>query len=231
MSCEVPPRRWRAALSPARVVLAVIGVVTIVVGMAWGNDEELYTAPVCVGLGLAIVVITVLFPVIREVECGFPSGVKISAGLRSREEELGAAFTSHRGDLELYAHLLCGDPVLAEDLLEAAWAKTAATWRGPVTPELRLYVLCVFVQLLSSHQRWIGPGTEVPPPGADKPTRTTPLDALTFHARVAVVLREFAGLPRVQIAALTGRSVAEVSQDLLAAQAALDDLGARGGAP
>ncbi|MFE7629037.1 hypothetical protein [Kocuria sp. NPDC057446] len=103
----------------------------IVVGQLEGLDLHPISESVSLGLGAAILVLTVVFPAIREVECGFPSGVKISAALRDREEELGKAFDSQKGDLELYAQLLCEDLSLSAELLEASWAKTAATWRGP----------------------------------------------------------------------------------------------------
>lgn len=228
--CEVPPRRLRAALSPARVVLAVIGTAVIIAGLLEVFDLEGLPKAVILGLGLAILVLTVVFPAIREVECGFPSGVKISAALRDREEELGKAFQSQKGDLELYTQLLCEDASLSAELLEASWAKTAATWRGPVTPELRLYVLCVFVQLLGSHHRWVTPAARNRPPGDSGPVSTTPLNALSLEERIVVVLREFVNLPSTQIAALTDRPVAAVRQDLETARAVLDDFSQGGGA-
>lgn len=221
--CEVPPRSLRAALSPARVVLAIIGIAVIIAGLLEVLGPEGPPKAVILGLGLAILVLTVVFPAIKEVECGFPSGVKISAALRDREEELGKAFQSQKGDLELYAQLLCEDPSLSAELLEAAWAKTAATWRGPVTPELRLYVLCLFVHLLGSHRRWVTPAAMNRPPGDSEPATTTPLNALSLEERIVVVLREFVDLPTTQIAALTDRPIAAVRQDLETARAVLDN--------
>jgi DNA-directed RNA polymerase specialized sigma24 family protein len=210
-------------LTPARVVLTIIGITIIVAGQFGLLGEEPLPAAVSLGLGLAILVITVVFPAIRQVECGFPSGVKISAALRDRQEELGKAFTYQKGDLELYTQLLCEDPSLARNLLEAAWAKTAATWRGPVTPELRVYVLCVFVHLLISHHRWVAaPQTSNHPHGDSSPVSLTPLNALSLNERIVVVLREFAELPTTQIAALTDRPLAAVRQDLDTARVVLD---------
>ncbi|WP_426120750.1 RNA polymerase sigma factor [Kocuria sp. LHG3120] len=214
------------------MVLAIIGVAVIIAGQLQAQGSEgWYIEEVSLGLGLAILVLTVVFPAIREVEFGFPSGVKISAAFQNREEELGKAFESQKGDLELYAQLLCEDPALSADLLEAAWAKTAATWRGPVTPELRFYVLCLFVHLLDSHHRWVTPVARNRPPGDGGPVSTTPLNALSLDERIVVVLREFVDLPSTQIAALTGRPLAAVRQDLQTARAVLDQSNGNGGSP
>ncbi len=62
----------------------------------------------------------------------FPAGVKITAGLRDRQEELRQAFEQHKGELQLCTQLLCNDPGVAARLLETAWARVAAKWRGPV---------------------------------------------------------------------------------------------------
>jgi hypothetical protein len=177
------------------------------------------TGLILLGLGGAALLMAVLFPVVREVEFGFPTGVRISAGLQDREQELYKAFDSQRGDLGLYTQLLCDDPIVATQLLEAAWARTAAAWRGPVTPELRIYVLCVFVHLLASHLRWapVQPGAG---PGSAG-TSSKPLASLAVSARIVVVLKEFAELPLGQIAAVTERPLAEVAQDLQTAEAVL----------
>ncbi|MFE7629036.1 sigma factor-like helix-turn-helix DNA-binding protein [Kocuria sp. NPDC057446] len=91
-----------------------------------------------------------------------------------------------------------------------------------MSPELRLYVLCVFVHLLVTHRRWVAPPGGGRPPGGTASDSATPLSALSLDERIVVVLREFVDLPTTQIAALTGRPLAAVRQDLEAARAVLD---------
>jgi DNA-directed RNA polymerase specialized sigma24 family protein len=225
--CEVPPRRLRPAIRPERVILALVAVAALFFGLFLQG----VTALVVLGLGAALLVGAVLFPVVRDVEFGFPSGVKISTALRNREQELREAFDAQRGDLNLYAQLLCDDLAVAVMLLEAAWAKTAAEWRGHVTPYLRLYVLCTLIHLLDAHERWAVPGT------ADAERRDTvanfssPLTALPTPIRMVVVLHEFADLDVEQIAEMTERTVTEVTAYLRTARGALNRPGIGGGAP
>lgn len=202
--CDLPHRRFRAVLTPARVLLAVAAVGAVVVGM---RDSTL-AGPGLIGVGLALLLVAVLFPVIKQVECGFPSGVKITAALRDREEELRKAFAAQRDDLGMSTHLLCGDPALATRLLEAAWSRAATNWRGPVLPEeLRIYVLCVFVQMLNTHRRAVD---------------TNLLAVLGPEEKTALVLHEFAGLTVAQIAELTERPPGDVTHSLSTAQVLLD---------
>lgn len=223
--CEVPKRRLRQGLQPVRIVLGLAALATMVIGVLLQDLSGLLV----LGLGVVILLAALVFPVVREVEFGFPSGVKVSTALRDRGEELRQAFVHQKGDLGLYTHLLCEDPSVAAELLEAAWAKTAAAWRGPVTDGLRLYVLCVFVHLLDSHGRWMepAPGSR-PAPEPGHPA--APLAALSRPERTVVVLREFADLTLAQIAALTGRPLPAVAQDLQNARAALTRQSVDGGA-
>ncbi len=154
-----------------------------------------------------------LFPLVSEVEFGFPVGIKVKAGAREREHRMRKTFEDHRGDVELCAHLLCAPPEAAAALVEAAWARTAGAWRGAVTPELRAYVLCELVQLAGAHERWVsGPAEDSP---------ASPLARLTPPQRVAVVLHDFGGVPAAQIATMTGRPVEAVTGDLRVATSAL----------
>jgi DNA-directed RNA polymerase specialized sigma24 family protein len=227
--CEVPSRRpIREALGPSRIGFGVCALLLIVAGIIVSRlIEPVLTGLVVIGLGGALLMIAVLFPVVREVELGFPTGVRISAGLRDREQELHQAFESQRGDFGLYTQLLCDDPDTATKLLEAAWGKTAAAWRGPVTPDIRTYVLCVFVHLLASHLRWAAtqPAARV---GQEAAVSTNPLASLTVSERIVVVLKEFAELPLGQIAALTERPLVDVSADYRNAEATLARLSISG---
>ncbi|MDQ6740208.1 MAG: hypothetical protein M3021_07540, partial [Actinomycetota bacterium] len=174
-----------------------------------------------VGLGLGAILVAILLPAIHEVEFGFPSGVKIRAALQNREEDFRRAFVSQQGDLELCTQLLCDDPSVASQLLKSAWSRTAATWRGPVTPETRVYTLCLFVQLLAAHRKWLAAPSD--PPQATQPGQSvSPRTYLSHEDRVVVVLHEFAELPLAQIAEITGVSLAEARTALTRAEAAVD---------
>jgi len=219
--CEVPARRISSALQPSRIILTVLAVGLVVVGILLRDLMGL----VLLGLGAVALLAAVAFPVIKQVEFGFPMGVRVSTALRDRDTELQAAFTQQRGDLGLYTQLMCDDPELASRLLEAAWARTAALWRGPVTPELRTYVLCEFVRLLTKQSQW----NRIPAGGPSVGSRTEPESALSelpAAARILVVLREFADLPLAQIASLTNQPLAAVTTGLRSAQERLARLDA-----
>ncbi len=170
-----------------------------------------------VGIGLLAIGVTVgigavVFPFVREVEFGFPVGVRVRAGVREHELELRRTFEAQRGDVELCAHLLVGPPEVAARLVEAAWARTVVDWRGSVTPGLRTYVLCELVELVSAHLRWV----DGPPVGDE--AGASPLAGLPHRQRVAVVMHEFAGLPVAQIATMTDRPVDDLRADMAAAE-------------
>lgn len=167
-----------------------------------------------IGLGAALLLAAVILPTVREVEFGLPVGVKVTTAVRGREEEFREAFESHKGDLELYSQLLCGQQEVAAQLLEAAWARTVTVWRGPVTTDVQNYVLCVLVQLVKAQEKW---GIR----GEEKVVGAIALNALPLDRRVAIVLHEFAGLPFARIGALTGRSVDSVEADVRLAEEAL----------
>ena len=106
-----------------------------------------------IGLGAALLLAAVVLPAITQVEYGFPSGVKVVAARRDREENLRRVFADQRPDLELCAKLLCDDPATASELLTAAIARATLGWRGPVDAQIRVYVLCWFVHRLMAHSR------------------------------------------------------------------------------
>lgn len=166
----------------------------------------------------------VALPAVHEIELGFPIGVRVLAAVKDRKQALSAAIREESGELELCAQLLCDDPVLAAALLESAWAKTTSTWRGPITEETRIYVLCVLVKLLGSHQKW----AQLPAQNLAASAPVAALATLTPKQRVVVVLHEFADLPLSQIASITGSTVQQAASTLRSAEAAVNRVGAGG---
>ena len=215
--CDVPKRNWRSALQPKRLIVSAAALAIIVAGWQIPNPFGL----IPMGIGAAALLMAVLLPAVHDVEFGFPSGVKVSAALTNREEDLRAAFEGQKGDLELCANLICDDPATAATLLEASWAKTAADWRGPVTAEVRTYTLCVFVHRYISHIQWAHPPQQGNTPGDNAVPPLSPLATLSPNERVIVVLHEFAELSLAEIAGLTGNSLARVMDSLQHAESAV----------
>lgn len=222
--CDVPKRNWRGAFQPKRLFASVAALAVIVAGLQVPSPFGL----IPIGLGAAFLLMAILLPTVHDIEFGFPSGVKVSAALQSREEELRTAFERQKGDLELCANLICDDPATAATLLEAAWAKTSADWRGPVTAGTRIYTLCVFVHRFNSHTQWAHPQPQVGPHGKNAVPPPSPLATLSPNERVVVVLHEFAELSLAEIAELTGQPLAHVMDSLQHAEASVARLHSEG---
>ena len=175
-----------------------------------------------IAVGTALILSAVVLPSVKEVEFGFPVGVKVTTAVSHREDALRQEFDRQRSDLELCAQLLCDDPAVASHLLEASWSKATTVWRGPVTQDLRTFVLCHLVRLVAAHQRWT-PGSVRSGAGTG-----SVLSSLDRPERTAVVLHDFAGLSSSQIAGITDRSIDQVRADLRAGTAKAE---AQQGAP
>ncbi|MCU1574228.1 MAG: hypothetical protein JWO93_2310 [Micrococcaceae bacterium] len=215
--CNVPKRNWRSAFQPKRLIAFVAALAAI--GAGWQIPNAFGLIPMC--LGAVVLLMAILLPAVHDVEFGFPSGVKLSATLQDRAEELRAVFEGQRRDLELCANLICDEPATAAILLEAAWAKTSADWRGPVTPGIRVYTLCVFVNRFMSHTQWVHPQQRTEPQSQEAVPALSPLATLSPNERVVVVLHEFAELSLAEIATLTGSALADVIHLLQHAEASL----------
>lgn len=209
--CELPKRRWRSSLTPVRLVLAILALAAIVAG--WLVPDLLSALPI--GAGLLTLAVAVLMPAIREIELGASPSIKLAPALKDREDELRSVFERQRGDMEYCAHLLCDNPETARRLLEAAWSQCTNAWKGPVTPQLRVYTLCVFVELLKKHEHWLQSRD-----GQKKKRKASqsPLARLPYDERVAVVLHVFANLTVGEIAGMTDRPALEVGKSLAAAE-------------
>lgn len=215
--CELSKRSWRSSLTPQRTVLGSAALISLVAGVLI-SGTLVWTLLV---IAAAFLMTAILLPAIREVEYGFPVGIKVKAAAQDRLAVLRQSFQDQRSDLEVCAHHLCDDPQMAPKLLEAAWAQTITVWRGPPTSGLRLFVLCTLVHLLEAETRWTSPreiGT----------TNLGPLDRLNQSQRVTVVLKEFADLSIDEIVQVTGRSPSEIQHDLQTADLALDAASAQG---
>ncbi|WP_426120759.1 RNA polymerase sigma factor [Kocuria sp. LHG3120] len=79
---------------------------------------------------------------------------------------------------------------------------------------MRLYLICVVIELLDSDRRW---SARPVPEGS-----ATPLEALTPHQRTAVVLREFLELSPAETADIMDRSEADVAAELRDARTVLE---------
>jgi Sigma-70, region 4 len=199
--CDPPSRTWRSAWEPRRVALSATALALAVAGALTGGPPGW----ALVAVAGALVVSAVVLPTVREVEFGFPVGLKVTTATRSRQEALREAFEGQKGDLGLCARLLCDDPDVSADLLEAAWSRAAVVWRGPVDPYLRILVVCLLVELTLAHDRW-----------APSPAAGGPLSALDPTQRVAVVLHDFAGLSLAEIAAICGSTPEDTATALRA---------------
>lgn len=208
--CDVPKRNWSSVLQPKRLIAFVAALVLIVAG--WVIPTPFGLIPM--GLGVAVLLLAILLPSVHDIEFGFPSGVKVSATLKDREEKLRAVFERQKGDLELCANLICDDPATAAMLLEAAWVKTSSDWRGPITSGIRTYTLCIFVDRFISHMKWAQPQQRIDRQSKEVVPSSSPLATLSPHERVVVVLHEFASLSLAEIASLTGSPLAQVVESL-----------------
>jgi hypothetical protein len=235
--CELPKRSLRSSLDPARVVLGLLAIGAIVAGVMLPN---LLQGPpfgdglqktVLIGGGLLTLVTAVFMPAVREVQLGLSPSVKLASALKDREAEFLSVFERQKGDMEYCAHLLCEDPELARQLLAAAWSQSTLAWKGPITPQLRIYTLCVFVHMLQSHEHWTKPTPKPPTKKVPPKKPVTPLAALPIGERVTVVLHEFANLTVAEIAGMTDQETPKVAASLAHAEATVARLALNRGRP
>lgn len=147
-----------------------------------------------------------LCPAIKQVEFGLPSGLRITADLTKREEELERTFEVQKPIFEECASLLCDDPELGKRLMETAIAQATLKWRGPVHQSIQTFTLCWFVHALMAHFRLTMTGQ----PGAGP----NPLSQLTQVQRVAAVLSAFAEVGIDDLSDMLGLTPSEVQTEL-----------------
>jgi len=245
--CEQPKRHIRSAFTPLRVVLAALGIAVIVAAVvvfsSWRQElpdtVQDFGLPLAVGAGIVLLVAGVFMPMVREIELGPIPTLKIAPALRDRENELRSVFERQKGDMEYCAHLLCDNPETARRLLEASWSLASSAWKGPVTPQLRVYTLCVFVEMLRKHERWVQTkdppktktGPKTGPKPKIKPQGGSPLSKLPYEERITIVLHEFANLTVGEIAGMTGRPAESVGRSLAHAEETTGRLALEEGRP
>ena len=166
-----------------------------------------------IGAAGVLLLSAVVFPTVSQLEYGFPSGVKITAAIAGRRDQLHKAFEDQKPIFERCANLICEDPDTGGQLLETALAQALTRWRGPVRPEVQLFVLCWFVHMTLAQSRLGGDGLSS--------TGTTALSQLSLVQRIAVVLTEVTDLSTEDIAEMTGLSTADVRAQITSARASL----------
>jgi hypothetical protein len=221
--CELPPRSWRDALSASRIATGVAALGAVAIGLMVRDAVGLSL----LAFGAVLLVAAVVLPSIQQLEFGFPAGFKVVTAVRDREAALRQVFENQRPGFELVANLLCEDPAVAAKLLEAAWGKTAESWRGPITADLHDYVLCTFAHLLTAHEHWAGQRR----PTADALSTVSQLNTLDLTTRIVIVFHEFAEVPLQRLSTMVGQSVEQMQVDILAANTMLTARVAKEGSP
>lgn len=131
-------------------------------------------------------------------------------------DAFSAAVADHHQELARFAYRLCGDRVLAEDVVAEAYARVWPQWRrGRVDVLLPYLMRTVANEVYSRHRRWLVQQRREPPPGPD--TEVTfearvderdalwqALDRLPRQQRVVVVLRIVEDFSEEQTATMLG---------------------------
>lgn len=207
--CKTEPRRWTDLCQP-RIMLPVAVAISAAAAGPFVRSPMLLGVLAVVGL---VALTLALFPAIKQVEFGLPSGLRITADLTRREEELARTFEVQRPIFEECASLLCDDPEVGKRLMETAIAQATLKWRGPVHQSIQTFTLCWFVHALMAHSRLTLTGQ----PG----TGPNPLSRLTQVQRVAAVLSAFAEVGIDDLSDMLGLTPSQVQTELLIADGVL----------
>jgi RNA polymerase sigma-70 factor (sigma-E family) len=148
-----------------------------------------------------------------------PTGTADAGGVVESFED----YVRRRGaDLERYAHVLAGDPIAAQDLVQTALIKALRRWRSIAAMDephayIRRIVTTAYLDERRRHRRSpVEQLTAAPPDGPTGPDPATAaadldaigraLDVLTRQQRAVIVLRHFLDLDDNRIAAELGCS-------------------------
>lgn len=147
MSCEIPARDWRSALTPGRVAGGALGMACVMSAsvVVPGARDQLATVLFIAG-GMLLAFVFGL-PVASVVETGHPIGRLLTAfGDRS-----SAMASRIRARLVNTLFDVASDVVLddarARHLVEQAIEAAASRWRGPIDERLDRFLLCTVVHL------------------------------------------------------------------------------------
>lgn len=118
-----------------------------------------------------------------------------------------------------FAHILTGSPANAEDLVQAALARSWNAWRLRRIDDPQAFVRKVMVNTYASWRRGFRSAESAyadppePPTGVDEPAQIDDRDALRWalltlppRQRAVIVLRYYEDLSELEIAALMGTS-------------------------
>jgi hypothetical protein len=138
MACEVPPRDWRAGITPGRVAVAVVAGSLAAGAIALDTDQI---------SSLLFTVAALLFAtkfgvsVATATEVGHPIG-KVFAALQDRDQLITLSRNRLLQTLTEVTYYVTRDRMRAADLAVLAIEDAARQWRGRSTLELDNYLLC-----------------------------------------------------------------------------------------
>jgi hypothetical protein len=194
MACDVPPRDWRAGITPGRVGVAVVAGTLAAVAIALDTDQManlLFAAALLFATKFGI-------PVTTAMEVGHPIG-GVFAALSNREELITLRGKRRLPILTEIAHYVTRDRMRAADLVDLAIVEAAAQWRGRLTQELDNYLLCRAAYLAIIDDL------------AEKPIEDEGTDLLARRRDRAIVVLRRRGVPPADIASWLGCSNEEVA--------------------
>lgn len=202
---------------PSRVFL--FGLLLVVVALApLGLPSNAVTTLVVLGVSIAFVAVAA--PWVREFEIDV-------AGLKTRldlnDEGSAVLVGADTKALNRFAHLACGDPLLARELVEKALAKTARD-----RPKDRnTYTIRRLIDLMESaaDRRWLrgeAGRADPDPSGPESRQVIADLQLVAFFPRVCFLLHAQLELTLTEVAFVVERPTDEVEQAIGVARAAIN---------
>lgn len=196
-----------------------LGAAMLLLGFLYDGSNKDTVATILILLGAAELAIAALFSRLRELEVG-PG--KFRARLEASDEDFRAVFEAEAPRLERFGKLMCGDPELARELAEEALARAGKERRVTRAERGRVALRTLLDALETAHERkWVrgsGGGSAPPPAGPREREIIDALASLEFSERAAFLLRVDWPLRNDEVAALLGRSVEDVRDDVVRAQ-------------
>jgi hypothetical protein len=138
MACDVPPRDWRAGITPGRVGAAVVAGTLAAVAIALDTDQ---IASLLFAAAALLFATKFGIPVATAMAVGHPIG-GLFAAMSDREELIILRGKRRLPILTEIAHYVTRDRMRAADLADLAIVDAASQWRGRLTQDLDNYLLC-----------------------------------------------------------------------------------------